>query len=164
MPTGRARACRQSLNGSALLWITRSKEILSMPKIFIRAHCLSQATIDVCTECLAIFGNGRAAPTRPTLAIAPRQAHLANTMASSCATNTFCVAVRVQPHAHIFAALIAISSSQKNAGSLQVSDSREIHDESVGRDRQARAERYCHNDRRPANRHATHFCGSPANF
>src|SRR6059036_4134863 len=133
MRTGRARACRQSLNGSTLHQIARLKEILSRTKIFIRAHCPPQETIDACTECLAMFGNGRAAPTLPTPAIAPRRAHLANTMASSCATNTSCVAVRVQPHAHIFAALIAISSSQKNAGSLQVSGSREIHDESVGR-------------------------------
>src|SRR5947208_17083523 len=127
MPTGRERHCRHSLNGSALLWITRSKEILSRTKIFIRAHCLSQATIDVCTECLAIFGNGRAAPTRPTLAIAPRRVHLANTMASSCATNTFCVSVRVQPHAHIFAALIAFSFNHHNAPSLPESDARATH-------------------------------------
>src|SRR5438046_9898180 len=102
MPAGRARACRQSLNGSALLWITRSKEILSRTKIFIRAHCLSQATIDVCTDSLAIFGNARAAPTRPTLAIAPRRVHLANTMASPCAPNALCVALRVQPRPHTF--------------------------------------------------------------
>jgi dimethylhistidine N-methyltransferase len=43
------------------------------------------------------------------------------------------VAVRVQRHALIFAAPIAISSNQKNAGSLQGSDSRAIHNESVGR-------------------------------
>src|SRR5947208_13486230 len=111
-----------------------------------------------------MFGNGRAAPTRPTPAIAPRRAHLANTMASSCATNTSCVAVRVQPHAHIFAALIAISSNQKNAGSLLGSDSRGIHDEAVGRDRQARAERYWPKDWRPANGHKTRFCCFPGNL
>src|SRR2546430_16808365 len=164
MRTGQARDCRQSLNGSELRRITRLKEILSRTKIFIRAHCPRQETMDACTECLAMFGNGRAAPTRLTPAIAPRRAHLANTMASSCATNTSCVAVRVQPHAHIFAALIAISSNQKNAGSLLGSDSPRIHDESVGRDRQARAERYCPNDCRPANGHTTRFCGSPGNF
>src|SRR2546423_7205942 len=164
MRTGQARDCRQSLNGSALLWIARLKEILSRTKIFIRKNCPPQETMDACTECLAMFGNGRAAPTRLTPAIAPRRAHLANTMASSCAINTFYVAVPVRRHALIFAALIAISSSRKNAGSLQGSDSHAIHNESGGRDRQAPAEGYCHNDRRPGNGDTTRFCGSPGSF
>src|SRR2546430_16633800 len=150
MRTGQARDCRQSLNGSELRRITRLKEILSRTKIFIRANCPRQETMDACTECLAMFGNGRAAPTRLIPAIAPRRAHLANTMASSCAINTFYVAVPVQRHALIFAALIAISSSRKNAGSLQGSDSHAIHNESGGRDRQGRAERYFPKDRRPS--------------
>jgi hypothetical protein len=51
------------------------------------------------------------------------------------------VAVHVQRRALIFAELIAISSSPRNVGSLQGSDSHAIHNESIGRDRQARAER-----------------------
>ena len=164
MRTGQVCDYRQSLNGSALRRITRSKEILSRTKIFIRAHCPPQETIDGCTKCSAIFGSGPAAPTRPTPAIAPRQVRLANTTASSCATNTFCVAVPAPPRAVIFAELIAISSNQKNAGSLQGSDSHAIHGELVGRDRRTRAERYCHNDCRPANGHTTRFCGSRGNF
>src|SRR4029077_539338 len=163
MRTGQAHGCRQSLNGSALHWIIRWKEILSRTRIFIRAHCPPQEMMDACTRCLATFGNGPAAPTRPTPVIAPYRAHLANTTASLCATSTFCVAVRVQRHVLIFAALIAISSNQKNAGGVRGSDWRAIHNKSSGLDPQARAERYCHNDRRPANGHATRSYGSPGN-
>src|SRR6266487_6690139 len=132
MRTGQARDYRQSLNGSALRRITQSKEILSRTRIFTQPHLRPQETIDHCTNCLAMFGNGPAAPTRPTPAIVPRRAHLANTTESSCATSTFCVAVPAPPRAVTFAVLIAISSNQKNAGSLQGSDSRAIHSESVG--------------------------------
>src|SRR6266487_3184011 len=141
MRTGQARDCRQSSNGNTLPRITRSKEILSRTRIFIHARYPGQETIGVFTKCLAMFGSGRAAPTRLIQAIGRRQAHSANTTASSCATSTFCVAVRVQPHAVTFAALIAISSNQKSAGSLLGSDSHAIHNKPVSRDRQARAER-----------------------
>ena len=95
----------------------------------------------VFTKCLATFGNGRAAPIRLTPATALVPARLANTTANSCATNTFCAAVPARRRAFIFAALIAISFNRRNAGSLQESDSHAIHNESVRRDRQARAER-----------------------
>ncbi len=110
-------------------------------KVFIHRHRPPRETVNVCTKCLAMFGNGPAVPTRPTLVIARRRARSANTTANSCATNTFCVAVPAPPRAAIFAELIAISSSRKNAGSLQASDSHAIHSELVGRDRRTRAER-----------------------
>src|ERR1700757_2513008 len=104
-------------------------------------------------------GNGRAAPTRLTQVIGQRRARSVNTTASSCATSTFYAAVPVRPLAIIFAELIAISSNRKNAGSLQGSDSHAIHNKSVARDRQARAERYSHNDRPLANGHTIWFFG-----
>src|ERR671931_58675 len=140
MRTGQARGCRQSLNGSGLCWIAQSKEISWRTKIFTQAHCPPQETMGVFTKCLATFGNGPAALTRPTPAIALHRAHSANTTASSCATSTFCGAVPEPPRALIFAALIVISSNQKNAGSSQGSDSHAIHNELVRRDRRARAE------------------------
>src|SRR5262249_40991956 len=150
MRTGQARDCRQSLNGSTLHWTGRSKEILSRAKDFTQAHCQLPGTTDVFTNCLAMFGNGLAVPPRPTPAIGRRRARSANTTANSCAISTFCEAVPAPRRAPIFAALIVISSNQKNAGSLPGSDSHAIHNESVRRDRQAHAERYCHNERRPA--------------
>ncbi len=119
--------------------------------VFIPCHAELPLTIDpppdgfavanLFTKCLAMFGNGRAAPTLPTPVIARRPAHLGNTTASSCATNTFYGAVPAPRHAVTFAAPIAISFNRKNAGSLQGSDSHAIHAESVRCDRRVRAER-----------------------
>ena len=102
-------------------------------------RCLSgQTGTRLFTKCSATFGNGRAAPTRPTPAIALRPARLANTTANSCATNTSCAAVPARHRALISAAPIAISFNRKNAGSSPGSDSHAIQHESVGRDRWAR--------------------------
>src|SRR4029453_2122320 len=141
MRTGQARDYRQSSNGNTPRRIVRSKEILSRTRIFIHARHPGQETMGAFTKCLVTFGSGRAAPTRLIQVIARRQARSANTTASSCANSTFCVAVRVQPHAVTFAALTAIFSNQKSAGSLQGSDWHAIHNKSVPRDRQACAER-----------------------
>src|SRR5437899_10876844 len=137
MQSGRARASRQSLNGSALHWIVRSKEILSKTNIFIHAHCF-QETIDTFTKCLGMFGNGRAAPIRLIPVIAQLRARSVNTMGNSCAINTCCVVAPAPHHGAISAAPIAISFNRKNAGSLQASDSHATRNESVARDRRAR--------------------------
>ncbi|PYK08313.1 MAG: hypothetical protein DME61_10325 [Verrucomicrobia bacterium] len=118
-------------NGIALHWIVRWKEISSKAKLFIRGRCPLQDTICVFIKCLATSGNGRAAPTRLIPVIARRRALSANTTASSCATNTFCVAVPAPRRAATFATRIAISSNQRNAGSLRGSDSHAIHNESL---------------------------------
>src|SRR5262249_912856 len=105
----------------------------SKTKFFMRVRCSLLNTINVFTGCLATCGNGRAAPTRLTLVIALCPVRSVNTTANSCATNTFCAAVPAPRRAAISAPPIAISFSQKNAGSLQESGSHAIHNESVGR-------------------------------
>ena len=159
MRTGQMRDCRQSLNGSALRRITRSKEILSEDeKIFTQPQVSTSGD------------DRRAAPNvRRRLGVDPqrllalprlsRRARCAWRIQRQVHVQPIRFAWRFlrRPRAVIFAELIAISSNQKNAGSLQGSDSHAIHGELVGRDRRTRAERYCHNDRRPANGHTIRF-------
>src|SRR5689334_12565722 len=101
-------------------------------KDFIRDLCPIQETIDICTSCLATFGNGPAARIRLIRGIAPRPVPSANTMENSCVTSTFCVEVPALRRALISAALIEIFFNPKNAGNLQGSDSHAIHTKPIG--------------------------------
>src|SRR6516165_383481 len=139
MPTGQVRGSPQSSNGSAPGRDVPSKEILSKTNYSIpqryRPPSQQRKPPAICafTKCSATFGNGRAAPTRPTPAIGLHPVHLANTTASSCATSTSCVVARAPRRARTFAEPTAISSNRKNAGSSPESDSRVIHNESLTR-------------------------------
>src|SRR4029453_16543718 len=106
----------------------------SKPNCFIRspARQKDRSTIDNWFKCSATFGNGRAAPTRHTLVIAPPPGRLANTTANLCATNTSCVVVPAPPLALTFAVPIVISFNRKNAGSSPESDSHATQSKSPG--------------------------------
>src|ERR1700730_1031284 len=95
--------------------------------------------IDIFRKCSATFGNGHAAPIPPTPVIAPRPGLLANTTASSCATNMSCAAVPAPPRARTFGRLIATFSSRKSAGSSTGSVSLAIFHEPDGTRSRARA-------------------------
>src|SRR5439155_9796460 len=117
------------------------KEILSRTKRFIRNQLRLPCKRETFIKCLAMFGNGPAAPIRLIPVIAPLPGHSANTTESSCATSTSCGVVPALRRAVIFAAPIATFSSLRNAGNSLVFGWRAIHSNSVGRDHRARAER-----------------------
>src|SRR6266850_4345700 len=146
MQTGRALASQLSLNGNAQRRIVRSKEILSRTKRFIRNQLRLPCKLEIFIKCLATFGNGRAAPIHLIPLIAPLPAHSANTTESSCATSTSCEVAPALGRALIFAAPIVTFSNLRNAGNSPESGWRAIHNNSVGRDRRARAERKSHDD------------------
>src|ERR1043166_4042622 len=98
--------------------------------------------MDAFSNCLATFGNGRVAPTRPTPAIAPLPERLGNTTGNSCATSMSCAAVHVLLPVLTYAVPIAISFNRKNAGSSLESDSHATQNDLVGRDRRARRFRF----------------------
>src|ERR1035438_1179518 len=90
------------------------------------ASALEDLSVDECArqeaansrKCSEMFGNGRRALTRGTRAMQLRRVPLANTMASSCATNTCSAVVRAPPLRTIFGGRIEISSRRISVGSL----------------------------------------------
>src|ERR1043166_9886134 len=98
--------------------------------------------MDAFGNCLATFGNGRVAPSRPSPAIAPLPERLGNTTGNSCATSMSCAAVHVLLPVLTYAVPIAISFNRKNAGSSLESDSHATQNDLVGRDRRARRFRF----------------------
>ena len=125
------RVCRPSSNGNA----PRGRPIEGnfveterFPSRCRHARCDSGQRRETVffSKCSATFGNGRAAPTRPTPATEPRLARSANTTASSCAINMSFAADPARRRALTSAGPIAISFSRKNAGSSPGSGSHAI--------------------------------------
>src|SRR2546430_17252309 len=73
---------------------------------------------EIFIKSLAMFGNGRAAPTPPTPVIARCRARSANTMASLCGTNTFFGAGSSLLSAVTFALPIVTFFRPRSAGHL----------------------------------------------